>query len=275
MQITFLGTGASIGMPMIAFEHEAIDLRDRRNWRTRPGVHVVMDGHAVQIDAGQEFRLQCIEYAIEHIDTFILTHEHADHVLGMEDLRRFCTLRGNRALPVYSHPRGLQRVREVYPYAISDIPKYSGYSAFTLHEIGSELVTPGGKIMTTLLPHGGMETLGLIFEEASSGMRFAYYTDCKSVPAVARSLARGVDLLVLDALYYREHRSHMSIAQALEVAHDITAPMTYLTHLTYPVNHATLESELPPNIRVAYDGLRLSLEEGEVRIMPLPLRNID
>lgn len=243
---------------MIAFDHVGVDLEDRRNWRTRPSIHVVMGGHHIQVDAGQEFRLQCLEHKIEQVDTFILTHEHADHVFGMEDLRRFCTMKKG-ALPVYSHTAGLKRVHEVFHYAIAGKPKHSGYLALSLHEIGDVLEMPGGNIYTTLLPHGPVQTLGLVFEEQGSGKRFAYYTDCKSVPSEARQLACGVDVLVLDALYEKPHRSHMNIAEAIEVAEAIAAPMTYFTHMTYPVDHASVEAKLPPNIRLAYDGLRLTV----------------
>ena len=259
MDICFLGTGSSIGLPMIAFEHEGVDLDDSRNWRSRPSIHVVMGGHHIQVDAGQEFRLQCIDNAIDRIDSFILTHEHSDHVLGMEDLRRFCTLKGGEALPVYSSPVGLQRVGEVFPYAIGERPTFGGYAAFSLREIGEVFETPGGTVRTVKLPHGTTQTLGLIFEEADTGKRFVYYTDCHEVPLEARELARGADVVVLDALYYKTHRAHMSVDQAVEVAQDIAAPLTYFTHLTYPVDHAKLERSLSKGIRVAYDGLKLKL----------------
>ncbi len=240
---------------MIAFDHTAVNLEDPRNWRSRPSIHVIMDGHHIQVDAGQEFRIQCIQNKITAIDTFILTHEHADHVLGMEDLRRFCTIMGNVAIPVYSNAKGLQRIREIYPYAIMEKPLHAGYSAFSLHHFNNILHTPGGTIRSIELPHGDTKTLGLIFEEKSSNKRFVYYTDCKEVPAEACSLAKGADVVVLDALYYHPHRSHMSITEAILTAESIGAPMTYFTHFAYPVDHATLESSLPAHIRPAYDGL--------------------
>lgn len=246
-------------MPLIGFDHEGVDMTDRRNWRTRSGLHVVLGGDHIQIDAGQEFRLQCLENGITQVDAFILTHVHADHVLGMDDLRRFCSLR-EAAIPVYARADGMQRVRDVFPYAVAEKPMRSGYAAFALQEMPAALEFPGGRVKAVNLPHGNVETLGLVFEEASTGKRLVYYTDCKKVPPEAMDLARGADVVILDALYYKEHNTHMTIDEAVAVAQELGAPITYLTHFAYPVDHATLENSLPECIHPAYDGLRLILE---------------
>ena len=122
MEILFLGTGTSQGVPMIAHPKGGCDLNNPLNWRTRTSIHVEMGGHHIQVDAAPEFRMQCIQNEVTQIDTFILTHSHADHILGMDDLRRFCDLNGGTALPVYSSAEGLQRIREIFPYAILDKP---------------------------------------------------------------------------------------------------------------------------------------------------------
>lgn len=259
MEVVFLGTGTSHGLPMIAFDHEKVDLDDQRNWRTRTSVHVVMDGFHIQVDAALELRLQCLHNEIESVDCFILTHGHADHILGMEDLRRFCALRGGEALPVYSTPEGLARVQAIFPYAIRDRAERKGYPAFQLHTMPKHLETPGGTISSVLLPHGSCEVLGLVFKERSSGKQFSYFTDCKAVPLEARELACESDAVVLDGLRYEPHVSHMTIAEAVDVAQSIDAPNAYITHITYPVDHATAERDLPEHIHLAYDGLRLSL----------------
>jgi len=259
MEVIFLGTGTSQGVPMIACDSPVCTSDDPRNKRTRCSIHVVMDGLHVQVDASCEFRLRCIEEDIRWIDFFILTHGHADHILGMDDLRRFCDLHGGEALRVYSTDEGMHRIRSIYPYAILDRPLVKGYAAFKLAMMPARIEREEGTIESTLLPHGGINTLGLIFTERSSGKKFVYYTDCKQVPSEAVELARGADVVVLDGLRPTPHPSHMTIAEATAVALEIGAPLSYLTHLTHLSDHAKLEASLPDTVRVAFDGLRLSL----------------
>lgn len=259
MQVIFLGTGTSQGVPMIACHCPVCASADPRNQRTRTSIHVVMDGLHVQVDAAPEFRLQCIRERIERLDFFILTHGHADHISGMDDLRRFCDLIGGRALTVYSTEEGLGRVLAMYPYAMTERPIARGYAAFRLETMPELLDLPQGTIASTLLPHGGINTLGLVFTERSSGRKFVYYTDCKSVPAAALALARGADAVVLDGLRVEPHPSHLTIAEAVATAREIGAPATWLTHLTHLNDHAELAAALPAGVAPAHDGLRLTL----------------
>lgn len=259
MEVIFLGTGTSQGVPMIACNCAVCASTDPRNHRTRPSIHVVMDGLHVQVDAAPEFRLQCRRERIEWLDLFILTHGHADHIAGMDDLRRFCDLIGGEALTVYTTDEGMARVLAMFPYAIAERPVAKGYAAFKLVDLPPMLDLPQGTIRSTLLPHGGVNTLGLIFTERSSGRKFVYYTDCKRVPREAVELARGADAVVLDGLRPLPHPSHMSIEEALAVAREIGAPGTWLTHLTHLNDHAELAAALPPGVAPAYDGLRLVL----------------
>lgn len=259
MEVIFLGSGTSQGVPMIACGCAVCLSPDPRNKRTRASVHVVMDGLHVQVDAAPEFRLQCLREGIAKMDFFILTHGHADHVLGMDDLRRFCDLLGGTAMTVYSTEEGRERVRLIYPYTMADRPISVGYAAFKLAALPPVLDLPQGTIESTVLPHGPISTLGLVFTERSTGRKFTYYTDCKEVPSAAVELARGSDVVVLDGLRTKPHPTHMSIGEAVGVASEIGAPQTWLTHLTHLNDHAELEATLPPGIRVAYDGLRLKL----------------
>ncbi len=259
MEVIFLGTGTSQGVPMIACDCEVCTSADPRNKRTRASIHVVMDGLHVQVDAAPELRLQCVRENIRHADLFILTHGHADHIVGMDDLRRFCDLLGGTALTVYSTDEGMGRVLSIYPYAMSEKPISKGYAAFKLVEMPAVLDLPQGTIQSTLLPHGGVNTLGLIFTERSTGAKFVYYTDCKRVPREAVELARGAAAVVLDGLRPLEHHSHMNIAEAVAAAQEIGAPQTWLTHLTHLTDHAELAASLPSGIAPAYDGLRLKL----------------
>jgi phosphoribosyl 1,2-cyclic phosphate phosphodiesterase len=259
MQVIFLGTGTSQGVPMIACHCAVCSSSDPRNRRTRASIHVVMDGLHVQVDAAPELRLQCIRERIEQMDVFILTHGHADHIAGMDDLRRFCDLLGGTALTVYSTDEGMNRVLAMYPYAMAERPIAKGYAAFRLIDMPAVLDLPQGTIQSTLLPHGGVNTLGLVFTERSSGKRFVYYTDCKRVPREAVEIARGADALVLDGLRPAPHPSHLSIDEAVAAAREIGASATWLTHLTHFSDHTALAAALPPGVAPAYDGLRLHL----------------
>lgn len=244
---------------MIACDCAVCASTDSRNQRTRASIHVIMDGLHVQVDAAPEFRLQCRREGVTKMDFFILTHGHADHIAGMDDLRRFCDLRGGEALPVYSTEEGMGRVLAMFPYAIAERPIAKGYAAFKLIEMPVCLELPQGRIQSTLLPHGGLNTLGLVFTEKSSGRRFAYYTDNKRLPREAVQLARRADAVVLDGLRPQSHPTHMSIPEAIEVAQEIGAAETWLTHLTHFTDHGPDNAALPAGIQLAYDGLRLRL----------------
>lgn len=259
MEVIILGTGTSQGVPMIACDCAVCRSTDPRNKRTRASIHVVMDGLHIQVDGAPEFRLQCLREGITRVDIFILTHGHADHIAGMDDLRRFCDLLGGTALTVYTTEEGMGRVLAMYPYAMAERPIARGYPAFKLVDMPPVLTLPQGTIASTLLPHGGLNTLGLVFTERSSGKKFAYYTDCKRVPREGVELARGADAVVLDGLRPLPHPTHMSIEEALAVAAEIGAPATWLTHLTHLSDHAELAATLPSTVAPAHDGLRLVL----------------
>ncbi|MBL9216706.1 MAG: MBL fold metallo-hydrolase [Opitutaceae bacterium] len=259
MEVIFLGTGTSQGVPMIACPCAVCTSADPRNHRTRASIHVVMDGLHIQVDAAPEFRLQCLRERVGQLDFFILTHGHNDHVSGMDDLRRFCDLRGGRALTVYTTDEGMSRVLAIFPYAIAERPVSRGYAAFKLVYMPESLELPQGTIQSTLLPHGGINTLGLVFTEKSSGRKFAYYSDCKRIPPEAVALARGADAVCLDGLRPDPHPTHMNIEEACTAAAEIGAPVSYLTHLTHGVEHEAWSRKLPAGVRLAHDGLRLNL----------------
>jgi phosphoribosyl 1,2-cyclic phosphate phosphodiesterase len=221
-----------------------------------------MDGLHVQVDASPEFRLQCLDNRIEQLDIFILTHGHSDHAAGMDDLRRFCEIRGGTSLPVWTTAEGTARIREMFPYAIGDRPLVKGYPAFTPQLMPEFMDLPQGSIRSTLLPHGKVDVLGLVFEERSTGAKFVYYTDCKAVSPAQRELARGAGLVVLDGLRHDPHPTHMNVAEAVDVALDVGAPLTLLTHCAHAISHARDEALLPPNVRFAYDGLVVEVGPG-------------
>ena len=231
------------------------DLKDRRNWRTRTSAHVTMGDLHLQIDAAPEFRIQCLHNKIDWIDVFFVTHGHADHIMGMDDLRRFIDLRDGQGMPVYSTAEGLERLASIYPYAMRPKPEFKGYPAFVPHKMPACLELPTGKVHMTLLPHGRFQVMGLVFEEAESGKRLAYYTDCKRLTPEAIELARGCDLVVLDALRPMPHPTHMTVQEAIDSAEKLGAKQTYFTHMTYYVDHERDSVRLPEGMAFAYDGL--------------------
>ena len=254
MEIFVLGSGTSHGVPMIACDCGVCTSADPRDQRMRASVHVVMDGLRIQVDATPEFRLQAIRARLPRIDLFVLTHGHADHILGMDDLRRFCDVREDGVLPVYCGEEGEHRIRAIYPYALlPPRPQRDGYARFDLRRMPARLELPEGTIESTPLPHGHVETLGLVFTERSSGRRFAYYTDCKTVPPAGQDLARGADLLLIDGLRPQPHGSHQSISEAVEMIGRIEPRRAYLTHIAHSVAHADEDRLLPTSVRFAQD----------------------
>lgn len=247
-------------MPTIAGKkyEGLLDLRNPKNWRTRSSVHVEADGKHVQVDAGPEFRLQCLQNGIEWIDLFILTHGHSDHIVGMDDLRRFCDRIENNVLPVYSNDYGLERIAAIFPYALGGKPAQVGYPCFKTAQMPAEMrVSENFKITSVPLPHGDVQTLGLVFE--SRGKKIVYYTDCHEVSGRAAELAENADILVLDFLRPRPHPTHLSTAQALETAKRLRPKCAYFTHTTSDIDYDTWTRALPENFRIAYDGLVLEL----------------
>jgi phosphoribosyl 1,2-cyclic phosphate phosphodiesterase len=259
MEVIVLGSGTSQGVPMIGCSCPVCTSADPRNKRTRTSIHVVMDGLHVQVDASPEFRLQCLRENVDKLDLFILTHGHTDHVAGMDDLRRFCDLRGGEGLPVYTTPEAAARVAAIFPYAMLERPVVRGYPAFHMKEMPPVLEFPEGTIQSTLLPHGEMKTIGLVFTEKSSGAKFAYYTDCKSLTPEAVALAKGSDAVIIDGLRPTPHPSHLSIDEAVEAGRGLAAGNVWLTHLTHLTDHAPAEAALPKGFALAYDGLRIRL----------------
>ncbi len=245
---------------MIGCDCAVCSSEDPKNTRYRSHAHVQMGGLDIQIDAAPEFRIQAIKYRIPKVDIAILTHGHADHILGFDDLRRYCDQRDGDAIPVYSTQEGLDRLQAIYPYAIRERPAIRGYPAFSPKLMPRRLdLEPHGVIHSTLQAHGPLQTLGLVFEETGTGKRLAYYTDCAGITPEAANLARGADIAVLDGLRSQEHPSHMNTVQACAAAAEIGAQRSYLIHMTHEIDHEVAEKQLPENVYYSYDGLRLEV----------------
>ncbi|NBY42140.1 MAG: MBL fold metallo-hydrolase, partial [Verrucomicrobia bacterium] len=188
---------------------------------------------------------------------------HADHVLGMDDLRQFCNNNG-KAMPVYTTAQGKHRIEAIYPYAIGALAS-PGYIELDVTLFPKELKLPGGGIVTsTVLPHGSESTLGLIFFEPSTGKKFVYYTDCKTLTREAIELAQGCDVAILDGLRPNFHPTHMTIGKACEMSVEMKAKQAYITHMTYQIDYGKWpESDLAkayPKVGLCYDGQRIILK---------------
>ncbi len=260
MILSFMGTGTSQGVPMIGCDCPVCQSADSRNVRYRTHAHLQLGSLNIQIDAAPEFRLRALEMGIPKIDLALLTHGHADHIQGFDDLRQYCDQREGEAISVYSNSEGLQRLKEVYPYAIREKAAHRSYPAFKPVEMPKVLdLAPYGKVYSTKQSHGPFETLGFVFEETASGKRLAYFTDCSGVSEEAENLARGAEVVVLDALRPMAHPSHMTIDEAIDAAKRIGGKQTYLIHMTHHIDHEKVDTELPSGINLSYDKLVVSI----------------
>lgn len=254
MRLTFLGTGTSFGVPQIGCDCVVCRSPDPHDRRSRAGAAVQVNGATILIDTPPELRLQLIATGIEHVDAVLYTHEHADHIAGIDDLRAF-SVRARRALPIYGPRETLDRLHASFAYIFDDaVRPYAGTSKPCLDthpvEAGRPFAAvPGVEVLPLAFDHGYLRVFGYRIG------RLAYITDVKAVPADVRAQLGELDVLVLNALWWRPHPTHLSIPEAVEVAQAVGARRTYLTHLTHETSHAELEARLPPGVLPAYDGL--------------------
>lgn len=253
IKITFMGTGTSHGIPMIACRCPVCTSDDSRDRRHRCSVMMEFGVGVMIIDTPPEFRLQCIARHVMKIDTLLFTHTHADHIFGLDDIRRFCAIQKQR-IPCYGSPRTIKSLQTVFSYAFNaDRPIYSEIPYLTAMEIDGPFDLFGKQVIPLTLYHGNDTILGFRVDN------FAYCTDCSHIPTETLEKLQGLDLLVLDALRYTPHPTHFNLEQALAAAKTIQAKQTYFTHIAHEIKHADLEPKLPESIHLSYDGLQLTV----------------
>jgi phosphoribosyl 1,2-cyclic phosphate phosphodiesterase len=252
MRLTFLGTGTSFGVPQVGCECDVCRSADPRDRRSRSAALLEVNGAVLLIDTPPELRLQLIAGGVSHVDAVLYTHEHADHTNGIDDLRIF-SVRQRRALPIYGPPETLERLRSSFSYIFDDVRPYQGTSKpdLALHPIepDHEVEIAGVPVLPLAFRHGHLRVYGYRIGD------LAYVTDVKAIEPPERGRLLGLDTLVLNALWWRPHPTHLSIGEAVATAQSLGARRTYLTHLTHETGYAALAAQLPSGVYPAYDGL--------------------
>ncbi len=259
MKITFLGTGTSQGIPVIGSDHPVCLSADPRDKRLRVSLLVQVDGFNYVIDCGPDFRQQMLGSALSRkrlpLHGILFTHEHADHVAGLDDIRPFVFKQGD--MPIYAHKRVLDILKHRYAYVFETENKYPGAPRVETFEVEKDLLVPikeGVEVIAIEAFHGELPVLGYRF----SGM--AYLTDVKTIDASEIQKLQGVDILIINALRFEEHRTHLNVKEALSLVDKIKPKKTYFTHISHHMGfHADVEDQLPDNVHLAYDGLALTI----------------
>lgn len=250
MRVTFLGTGTSTGVPVITCDCRVCSSSDPRDNRTRPSILLEWDGHAVLVDTSSDFRQQALRHGMQRLDAVLYTHQHADHILGLDDIRLF-NWRQRMAIPAYGSKETLDALRRTFWYVFEESQKGGGKPAMALNMVDRPFQLLGKEIVPVPVLHGEMEIYGYRIG------KFAYLTDVSRVPDRSMELLGGVDTLVVSALRPTPHSTHQSVEQAVELAGRIGAGRTFFTHMCHDILHAETDGELPAGIRLAYDGLIL------------------
>ena len=259
MKITFLGTGTSTGVPAIGCDCDTCQSSDPRDKRFRSSVLVGFGGKNVLIDSTPDLRMQVLNNNVKRLDAILFTHSHADHIFGLDDIRRFCLLQKG-AVPCYASSRCAGAIRRVFDYAL--IEKAHLQKSFCplieLHEVSEAFELFGQVVQPIPLIHADEPILGFRLG------KFAYCTDCSKIEPKSMDKLRGLDVLVLGALRTKPHRAHLSISQAVEIARELGARRTFFIHMGHSIRHEVTSGELPGGIELAYDGLSFECGIGAI-----------
>jgi phosphoribosyl 1,2-cyclic phosphate phosphodiesterase len=256
-RLTILGSGTSQGVPLIGCSCAVCTSVDPRDKRTRCSIYVEAEDFSLIVDTTPELRLQCVREGITHCEATVFTHPHADHIMGFDDLRRFCEMTNER-MPIYANAETLAALRHIYGYAFTEQPVFNTYVRVTAHEVAGAFDLGPLRVTPLPVPHGKITVFGYLFEREGRKL-LAYISDCAAVPEAVRAMIAGVEVLVIDGLRDQPHPTHLTAAQAVEVGQAVAARATYLTHLTHHKSHVDRERGLPSGCFVAYDGLKLNL----------------
>lgn len=254
LRCTFLGTGTSQGVPIIGSDHPVCLSADPRDQRLRVSVWLEWDGGSVVVDCGPDFRYQMLRSGCRKLDALLITHEHADHIAGLDDIRPFCHRQG--PIPLYATPRVLQDLEHRYAYIFSEVNKYPGAPSVQVQafEPGTAFVIGNRPIQSVPVWHGNWPVVGYRFGP------LAYLTDVKTIEPAALALLEGIEVLVVNALRYEPHPTHLNVDEAIALARLTSARQVYFTHISHHMGfHAEVNAQLPKGFALAHDGLQLEL----------------
>ena len=252
--ITVLGSGTSVGVPTIGCHCNVCRSQDPRDNRLRPSVLLSWDGHNVLIDTTPDFRYQALRARLERIDAILYTHAHADHIMGLDDVRPF-NFRQRGAIPIYATEETLANIKRCFAYIFDGRPTESSMPRIeTRIFTGDPFRVAGIEFVPIRLKHGSGTVYGFRF---GSG---AYLTDHSEIPEESQAKLQGLDVLFLDALRYKPHPTHQTVKQSLDYAVSLQAKRVFFTHISHDLGHERAESMLPAHVRLAYDGLQVTVE---------------
>jgi phosphoribosyl 1,2-cyclic phosphate phosphodiesterase len=254
MKITFLGTGTSMGVPVAGgFRREKL-AHDPRNERTRCSVWIQVNGKSILIDAGPEFRIQSIRARIKKIDYFLITHEHMDHISGIDDLRIYSYI-NDAPIPSYTSAQCIKSIEKRFDYMFGE-DKYPGSTSLDLIEVNKPFKIDDIQITPLPVKHGSLDILGFRIND------FSYLTDVKDISEETLTKIKGSKVIALSALRWEpEHPTHLTIPEAVEILEELKIPEAYLIHMNSYVDHEPTNRRLPENINLAYDQLCLEVPD--------------
>ena len=255
--ITFLGTGTSVGVPVIGCCCEICRSADPRDNRTRSSILVSYGHTTLLVDSGPDLREQALREKITSIDAVLYTHSHLDHVVGFDELRAFCWGK-KEPLPLYATPSCIDVIKGMFGWAFHADNTHRGYVKPDPRPVDSTFRIGGLAITPLPVDHVAVETVGYLFE-TDAGCRTAYLPDVKSIPPETMALMGNLDTLVIDALRDAPHSTHLSLGEALEISRKLSPRRTLLTHISHDLGHAELSARLPEGVQAAHDGLRITL----------------
>ncbi len=251
--LTVLGSGTSMGVPTIGCDCAVCHSPDPRDRRTRPSVLIEYNGKSVIIDTTPDFREQAIREGITKLDAVLYTHTHADHILGLDDLRPLSYHRTPK-IPLYARPQAADFLRTMFRYIFDADYKFGGLAQVELKPMDGPLELFGARFDPVIVMHGDAEILGFRFGSA------AYLTDFSGIPEASFAQLHGLDILFLDALRHRPHPTHSTVENSLRIVERVGPKRAFFTHICHDLPHQATNATLPPHVQLSYDGMQLEFE---------------